>query len=123
VSDQPTNTSGQFRGHQRAETLAISGQFRGRLWAVFHGRRQRTTLTLDDLAGVVNPVLRGWLAYFTVFYPSAVIPIGKRIDSHLVRWARWKYKRLRRSDKRAREWLKGVRQRAPGLFSHWALRY
>src|SRR5664279_5730040 len=39
VSDQPTKTSGQFRGHQRAETLAISGQFRGRLWAVFHGRR------------------------------------------------------------------------------------
>src|SRR5450631_1515594 len=37
---------------------------------------RRTTLTLDDLAGVVNPVLRGWLAYFTVFYPSAVIPIG-----------------------------------------------
>jgi hypothetical protein len=84
---------------------------------------RRTTLTLDDLAGVVNPVLRGWLAYFTVFYPSAVIPIGKRIDSHLVRWARWKYKRLSRSDKRAREWLQGVRQRAPGLFTHWALRY
>ena len=84
---------------------------------------RRTTLTLDDLAGVVNPVLRGWLAYFTVFYPSAVIPVGKRIDSHLVRWARWKYKRLSRSDKRAREWLQGVRQRAPGLFTHWALRY
>ena len=58
-----------------------------------------------------------------MFYPSAVIPIGKRIDRHLVRWARWKYKRLSRSDKRAREWLQGVRQRAPGLFTHWALRY
>jgi RNA-directed DNA polymerase len=84
---------------------------------------RRTTLALDDLAEEVNPVLRGWLNYFTEFYPSAVIPIGKRMDRLLVRWARWKYKRLERSDKRARVWLKGVRERSPGLFAHWKLRY
>ena len=84
---------------------------------------RRTNLTLNDLAREVNPVLRGWLAYFTVFYPSMVIPLCRRIDRHLMRWARWKYQRLERSDKRAREWLQGVRERAPGLFAHWALRY
>lgn len=84
---------------------------------------RRTTLTLDDLAEDVNPVLRGWLNYFTTFYPSAVIPIGERMDRHLMRWARKKYKRLKRSDKRARVWLKGVRKRSPGLFAHWELRY
>jgi hypothetical protein len=36
---------------------------------------RRTTLTLNDLAREVNPVLRGWFAYFTVFYPSMVIPL------------------------------------------------
>ena len=84
---------------------------------------RRTTLTLKDLAREVNPALRGWLNYFTVFYPSMVIPLCERIDRHLMRWARRKYKRLERSDKRAREWLNGVRERAPGLFAHWALRY
>jgi group II intron reverse transcriptase/maturase len=84
---------------------------------------RRTTSTLEDLAEDVNPVLRGWLNYFTVFYPSAVIPIGKRMDRHLVRWARRKYQRLKRSDKRARAWLAGVRKREPDLFAHWALRY
>jgi group II intron reverse transcriptase/maturase len=84
---------------------------------------RRTTLTLDDLAEDVNPVLRGWLNYFTTFYPSAVIPIGERMDRHLMRWARRKYKRLKRSEKRARVWLKGVRKRSPGLFAHWELRY
>ena len=64
-------------------------------------------------------VLRGWLAYFTAFYPTAVRPLCQRIDRHLVRWARWKYKRLERSDKRARTWLKGVQSRAPELFVHW----
>jgi RNA-directed DNA polymerase len=84
---------------------------------------RRTTLTLEDLAEEANPVLRGWLAYFTAFYPSAVKPIGRRMDRHLMRWARRKYKRLERSDKRARAWLRGVRKRAPNLFAHWALRY
>jgi RNA-directed DNA polymerase len=84
---------------------------------------RRTTWSLDDLAEDVNPVLWGWLNYFTVFYPSAVIPIGKRVDRHLMRWARWKYKRLERSEDRTRAWLKGVRQRSPDLFAHWSLRY
>ena len=84
---------------------------------------RRTTWSLDDLAEEVNPALRGWLNYFTVFYPSAVIPIGKRVDRHLMRWARRKYKRLKPSEDRARAWLKGVRQRSPNLFAHWALRY
>jgi hypothetical protein len=84
---------------------------------------RRTTVSLNDLAEEVNPALRGWLNYFTAFYPSAVIPIGKRVDRHLMRWARWKYKRLKRSEDRARAWLQGVRQRSPNLFAHWTLRY
>lgn len=84
---------------------------------------RRTTLTLNDIAREVNPVLRGWLTYFTVFYASTVIPLGWRVDRHLMHWARRKYKRLERGDKRAREWLCGVRERAPRLFAHWELRY
>jgi len=84
---------------------------------------RRTNSTLDDLAREVNPALRGWLTYFTAFYASAVIPLATRTDRHLMRWARWKYKRLERSNRRAYAWLKGVRQRSPALFAHWALRY
>lgn len=84
---------------------------------------RRCGSTLIDLAKEVNPVLQGWLNYFTVFYPSAVVPIGRRMDRHLMRWAQWKYKRLKRSPARAWAWLKGVRERAPGLFAHWRLRY
>jgi len=79
---------------------------------------RRTTLDLADLAPVINLVLRGWLAYFTAFYPTAVIPLCQRLDRHLPRWARWQYKRLARSPKRARAWLHGVRTRNPELFVH-----
>jgi RNA-directed DNA polymerase len=80
---------------------------------------RRVTRTLEDLAAGINLVLRGWLAYFTAFYPSAVSPLCQRVDRHLVRWARWKYKRLARSGRRAWAWLGGVRSRAPELFVHW----
>jgi RNA-directed DNA polymerase len=80
---------------------------------------RRITLTLAELAEAINPVLAGWLAYFTRFYPTAVIPLCKRINRHLVRWAKRKYKRLERSNKRARAWLAAVVERAPRLFAHW----
>ena len=84
---------------------------------------RRTNLTLDGLADEINPQVRGWLGYFAVFYPTAVTQVGERIDSHLVRWALRKYKRLKRSKPRARAWLRGVRERQPVLFAHWSLRY
>ena len=80
---------------------------------------RRTNLDLSDLAPGVNLVLRGWLAYFTAFNPTAVIPLCQRIDRQLMRWARCKYKRLARSPKRARAWLQGLRTRNPELFVHW----
>jgi group II intron reverse transcriptase/maturase len=84
---------------------------------------RRTNQTLSEIARWLNPVLRGWFNYFTVFYPSKVKPLCERIDRHLMRWAIWKYKRLKRSNKKARQWLKAVRERAPRLFAHWELRY
>lgn len=111
-----TNTQEVFTGFlpgvSRAKLTEMSRRVQS--WRLL----RRTTLTLDDLARAINPVLRGWLAYFTAFYPTAVIPLRQRIDCHLMRWARRKYKRLR-SDERARAWLRGVREREPGLFAHW----
>ncbi len=80
---------------------------------------RRTNPDLQDLAYGVNLVVRGWLGYFTSFYPTAVIPLCWRIDHHLMRWARWKYKRLARSPKGARAWHQSVRSRSPELFVHW----
>ncbi|TDE19325.1 group II intron reverse transcriptase/maturase [Nonomuraea mesophila] len=84
---------------------------------------RRTNQTLSEIARWLNPILRGWFNYFAVFYPSRVKPLCERIDRHLMRWAQRKYKRLKRSDKKARQWLKAVRERAPRLFVHWELRY
>jgi RNA-directed DNA polymerase len=84
---------------------------------------RRTSQTLNDLAADINPVVAGWLTYFTVFYSTAVIPLCERIDRQLVRWASRKYRRLKGSDRKTRAWLMGIRARDPDLFAHWKLRY
>jgi RNA-directed DNA polymerase len=80
---------------------------------------RRVNWTLNDLAAGINPVTRGWFAYFAAFYPTAAKPLCRRIDRHLVRWAMRKYKRLRHSNRKARTWLQGVHSREPELFAHW----
>jgi RNA-directed DNA polymerase len=59
------------------------------------------------------------MTYWGRFYRTEMDPLLKRINTYLMRWARKKYKRLR-GFKRLKAWWKGVTQRDPGLFAHWA---
>ena len=77
-----------------------------------------TTLSLDELAAWVNPVVSGWLNYYGRFYRTAMKPLLRRINAYLLRWARKKYKRLR-AFKRVLAWWRTVVERAPRLFTHW----
>jgi hypothetical protein len=45
----------------------------------------------------------------------------KRIDLYVIRWARRKFKRLRRKPKGARDWFDRLRRVNPTLFAHWQL--
>jgi len=46
---------------------------------VKNGIHRRITQTLNEIARWLNPILRSWLDYFTVFYPSKVILLCERI--------------------------------------------
>jgi RNA-directed DNA polymerase len=59
------------------------------------------------------------MTYWGRFYRTEMDPLLKRINTYLMRWARKKYKRLR-GFKRLKAWWKGVTQRDPDLFAHWA---
>lgn len=80
---------------------------------------RHTNLTLDDLARRLNPVVRGWMQYYGRFYRTEMWPLLRRVSTYLMRWARAKYRRLR-GDKRFRRWWRGVHERSPLLFAHWA---
>ena len=88
-----------------------------RSWAL-HNRSDKS---LDDIARMFNPIVRGWIQYYGRFYKSALYPTLRHLDRILVHWARRKYKRLRRHRRRARHWLGHVARRQPTLFAHWGL--
>ena len=83
--------------------------------------RCRVDKQIDDLARMCNPIIRGWLTYYTGYYKSALYPTLQHLDRQLARWAMAKYKRLRRHRRRAEQWLRRVARRQPGLFAHWRL--
>jgi RNA-directed DNA polymerase len=80
---------------------------------------QRSGTELEDIASWVNPVVRGWMAYYGRFYRTALNGLLQRINTYLVRWAKRKYKRLR-TFKKVRRWWEGLTARQPRLFAHWA---
>jgi RNA-directed DNA polymerase len=78
----------------------------------------RTTMSLDDLARWLNPIVGGWMNYYGRFYKSAMYPLLIRVSTYLRRWAGKKYRRLR-SYSRFQRWWKGLLDRQPRLFAHW----
>ncbi|MCA1679122.1 MAG: hypothetical protein LC777_09370 [Actinobacteria bacterium] len=62
--------------------------------------RRRSESDLSSIAAEINPQVRGWIGYYGVFYRSELHFLAWRIDQHIVRWARHKFKRLRYSPAR-----------------------
>ena len=82
---------------------------------------RQTDKSLDDLARISNPVIRGWINYYGCFYKSALYPIFQTLNNILARWASRKYKRLRHRQRRAHHWLQRIAHGQHCLFAHWQL--
>ena len=75
--------------------------------------------SLDDLARMFNPNIRGWINYYGAYYKTALAPVMAHFDKILSRWAMRKYKSLTRQ-RNAHRWVRSVAGRQPALFAHWA---
>lgn len=82
---------------------------------------ERSDKSLEDLAGMFNPVLRGWINYFKSYYKSAMYPTFQHFDRILAKWAMRKYKKLRGHKRRAQQWITRIARKQPKLFAHWQL--
>ena len=82
---------------------------------------RRTRETLNELADMMNPVIRGWITYYGKFRPSELYNVLYRVNALLVKWASRKFGKFKRSRLKASNWLKLVYQREPALFVHWKL--
>jgi RNA-directed DNA polymerase len=90
-----------------------------RRWTLHH----RSDKSLQDLAEMYNPCIRGWINYYSHFTREQLRPTLKRIDAYVIRWARRKFKSLRHQTKGARDWFARLCRHNPTLFAHWQLCY
>ena len=78
-------------------------------------------LNLEDLAKQVNAMIRGWINYYGRFYVSQFNrEVLRYLNDRLVIWAAQKYKRFKKSKRRARKWLQQIYLREPDLWAHWS---
>lgn len=83
--------------------------------------RTRTEVTLDEIARELNPMVRGWIAYYGRYTRSALYPMARYINQTLAVWLKRKYKRFHRRLGRARLFLAKIARENRRLFVHWQL--
>lgn len=118
---RPRLSKSKFGKHFLNFSPAVSGEASKRMRREIRrwGLHRRSGTTLTDLARKFNPAIRGWINYYGRFYKSMLNPTFRHLNEILVKWAMWKYKRLRNAPRRARRFIADVARRQPDLFAHW----
>ena len=79
--------------------------------------------SLQQLAEMLNPAVLGWLNYYGHFgRADGVYRLKKYLDQTLMRWARKKYKRLRRSYRKSWAFISKLQKESRHLFAHWNMK-
>jgi group II intron reverse transcriptase/maturase len=81
--------------------------------------RCQTQLSLQAIAQKLNPLLRGWIAYYGRYAPSALYPLLRHVNQTLVAWAMRKFKRFKDQKIRASQFLQRLAAERRDLFVHW----
>jgi RNA-directed DNA polymerase len=81
--------------------------------------RNRTELSLHEIAQLHNATLRGWYNYYGKYTPSGMRQVARHFNRTLVSWAMRKFRRFRRRRIQACTWLRTLSKRNPTLFVHW----
>jgi RNA-directed DNA polymerase len=78
---------------------------------------------LAELSAAFNPILQGWMNYYSRFYGTSMRPVWNQMNHFLVHWLMRKYKHLCRHKTEASRKLKLLAESRPKAFVHWELGY
>lgn len=79
-------------------------------------------LSLRDLSRMYDPPIRGWVNYYSKFYPQGLKPLRQQWHTMLTKWALRKYPRRFNGHRRtAGLWIYDIERRDPKLFAVWQL--
>ena len=83
----------------------------------------RSDLSLEELSEAYSSVIRGWVNYYSIFARYKLLELMRYFDRRLERWAKRKFKSLKRRQGRANKWLTAIARKEPHLFPHWQMKY
>jgi RNA-directed DNA polymerase len=83
--------------------------------------RQRTQRSLDDIARMLNPLLRGWIGFYGRYNRAALETMLRHVNLTLVAWAMRKFKRFQGRKVRAARFLEKLVRVRPAMFEHWRI--
>lgn len=83
--------------------------------------RNRTDLSLQEIANWYNSRLIGWTNYYGRYSRSALYPVFWHFNKTLVSWAMRKFKRFRNRKIWASKWVERITRENPRLLYHWRI--
>lgn len=83
------------------------------------GVRNRSDMSLEEVAAWLNPMLNGWINYYGKYNKSAMKPVMRQINFTLIKWSTRKYKKFRYSKAKACRFMINTYEQRPYLFAHW----
>lgn len=78
----------------------------------------RFQISVQELAKVLNPKLRGWINYYCKYNKWSTKDVWTFVNLKIAKWLK---DNRGFAIKRAFSWLNGVYQKQPDLFAHWQL--
>jgi RNA-directed DNA polymerase len=83
--------------------------------------RNRSDLSLEQIARIYNPVLRGWIEYYGKYYKSGLYPVFRHFNITIIMWVMRKFRKFKRHKIRASKFLERICKCNPNLFAHWRI--
>lgn len=81
--------------------------------------RNKSNLSLQEIAQWLNPMIQGWINYYGKYTPSALNIVFQRLNWTLVKWSINKYKKLANRIIYADKCMKEFARKHTNLFAHW----
>lgn len=82
---------------------------------------RQTQLTLEEIAGQINPLLRRWIGYYGRYSPSALYPLLRYVNQRVLAWMMRKCKGFKAHRPRASHVLQRLSKERARLFEHWRI--
>ena len=107
-----------FQTFSPAVSKSSAKSFRDKIRVIRHGCK---TLSLEEYAQKINPIIRGWMNYFMKFGSREARKQIDYVNMTMVQWLIRKYKGIRHSKGKAWRMLARLSKAQPELFYHWTV--